>query len=200
MAHKPPRACLPDVKMVASLTCKFVISCLSCGSNVDAQFHARSSLLLLPQDVPELSVFEAVAAWCQVGQHATASIEAQTQQLTTEDSLLPHDQSQQQQLIVSHRNQAADSKVLQDKESAVQAATEYGGLGRSTEDMLEVLQLVRFAFMTEADRQVRTSSYSSYAICSLDKCWRLLCCQVLALPPLSAFNMEVNQAASDLHG
>lgn len=110
------------------------------------------------QDVPELSIFKAVAAWCQLG-----SAVPRTQLSSCLICSLQADASN------SHCQQAYRSTdtchQLQQQSLDRQSPAVLGDLARASSDVADLLQLVRFAFMTDADRQV--GSLLSFLQCSL---------------------------------
>lgn len=119
------------------------------------------------QDVSELAVFQAVAAWCQPGMLApTPSEPSHTLQQQQQPSPPMHQQADglqlagldQAQQSEQHPGQQQTQQGLQQQEQLVQQQEHKltgSGCSRSTDEIWEVLQLVRFALMSETDRQVR---------------------------------------------
>jgi hypothetical protein len=100
------------------------------------------------QDVSEHAVFQAVAAWCQYGSQQTVDMQQQQAPAQAQEHT-PHLQQQQQQLGVLQQC-TGDELCMCDMTQPGAA----GSLARPAADVQELLQLVRFGFMPEADRQV----------------------------------------------
>jgi hypothetical protein len=97
------------------------------------------------QDVSELAVFQAVAAWCQYGSQQTVDAQQQQQAPAQAQDHTPHPQ----QLGEQQQCTGGELCVCDVTQPAAAAS-----LARAAADVQELLQLVRFAFMPEADRQV----------------------------------------------
>lgn len=110
-------------------------------------------------DVFELEVFQAVAAWCQYGSQPTADA-AQQQQPEEQPQQEQQQRHPQQQQQAEEQPQQQAQQQQQHCEDVAPCICPAGQLdaagslpGRPPGDVQELLQLVRFAFMPEADRQ-----------------------------------------------
>jgi hypothetical protein len=105
--------------------------------------------LCFAQDVSELDVFSAVAAWCTAGSACPAAgnpaVSSPQQQQDPLQAQQPLQSAQQQQQVGSAQDQ---------QQQAAPHGLMSAACCRGDEEVLEVLQLVRFALMTEAERQV----------------------------------------------
>jgi hypothetical protein len=102
------------------------------------------------QDVSELAVFNAVAAWCMAGTALPAAV----------NPVVSSGKQQQdpQQVVQSQQQQQQIGAPQEQQQSAAAHAAVDAACCRAEEEVLEVLQLVRFALMTDAERQVGLQS------------------------------------------
>ncbi len=91
------------------------------------------------QNVPELTVFDVVAAWCQ-GSTAVLPLE-------------------QQQHHVGEPACGVEGAAAEARTAPSDSST---AIARCEDEVLEALQLVRFAYLSEAEQQVR-SMLAQYA-------------------------------------
>lgn len=98
------------------------------------------------QDVSELAVFNAVAAWCTAGSAMPAAGNPTFSSGQQQDLQLSQSAQQPQQQIGPPQEQ---------QQLAVTHGATDAACCRGDDEVLEVLQLVRFALMTDAERQVR---------------------------------------------
>lgn len=113
------------------------------------------------QDVPELAVFQAVAAWCQAGRLSAVPGDAvSTGQQQPEQALLPTGtQDAPAQAPNEHWSEPDGQQQQQQQLWGQQGPGHAAGCSsRSPDEVLEVLQLVRFALMSDDERQVRGQS------------------------------------------
>jgi hypothetical protein len=106
--------------------------------------------------VSELEVFRAVAAWCQYGSQPAADAQKEPQQQQQPQDAQDLSQQAQQEQGQQSQQQQQQHCSSDEPYSCQSVELEFGWcLMRPAADVQELLQLVRFAFMPEADRQVR---------------------------------------------
>lgn len=151
------------------------------------------------QDVSEVAVFQAVAAWCQGG---TLMLPASSSEAVAASTQLQEAQQQQQRQQLAaptagERESEPASQLSADSQHAEpvqqqppqqqqqalrqvsppeQQQRQVASCWRGTDEMLCMLQLVRFALMSDPDRQVGSILFDLLCCCMARSCWLLLNC------------------------
>lgn len=113
------------------------------------------------QGVPELRVFQAVAAWCEYGSRRPEDQQQQQEALqqVQQQPSLPSPQQQEQQHAPAAAALPPDPAAQPCAAGKQQAQPPHAAgtfdVGRTPAEVHEALQLVRFAFMSDAEQQVR---------------------------------------------